>query len=101
MRKQFSLLWANIICLMAVNMLAGCKLHGQVASNDFYIVPAESELTVAAPGILSNDTSVPGYLATVVSGPANGSLTLNGDGAFSYTPTNNFTGVDGFTYQAK
>ena len=39
-------------------------------------------------------------MATLVTGPANGTLTLHADGSFTYTPTNNFTGVDGFTYQA-
>ena len=36
---------------------------------------------------------------TVLSGPTNGSLTLNDDGSFTYTPNTNFFGVDGFTYQ--
>jgi VCBS repeat-containing protein len=37
--------------------------------------------------------------ATLVNSPANGTLALNADGSFTYTPTNNFTGMDGFTYQ--
>ena len=33
-------------------------------------------------------------------GPANGTLTLNADGSFTYTPNANFNGTDSFTYQA-
>jgi len=75
------------------------SVQGQVANNDFYTAPAGSAFTVSAPGVLTNDTG--GSLtATLVSGPANGTLTLNADGSFTYTPTNNFSGVDGFSYQA-
>ncbi len=33
-------------------------------------------------------------------GPANGVLSLNADGSFTYTPNANFNGVDTFTYRA-
>src|SRR6185369_12731177 len=35
-----------------------------------------------------------------VSGPANGTLTLNADGSFDYAPTANFNGDDSFVYTA-
>ena len=34
------------------------------------------------------------------SGPTNGSLTLNPDGSFLYTPDSDFNGTDSFTYRA-
>jgi hypothetical protein len=74
-------------------------VQGQVANNDFYVVPEGSAFTVSAPGVLANDTGVH-LTATLVTGPVNGTLTLNTNGSFAYTPTNNFTGVDGFTYKA-
>jgi VCBS repeat-containing protein len=37
---------------------------------------------------------------TRVNGPANGSLTLNSDGSFSYTPNSNYHGPDSFTFTA-
>jgi len=57
---------------------------------------------VPAPGVLANDTDPDGLpmTASLVSGPAHGSLTLNADGSFSYTPQTGFTGVDGFAYTA-
>jgi hypothetical protein len=72
--------------------------QGQVASNDFYVAQGGAAFTVPAPGVLANDTGLK-LTATLVSAPANGTLTLNANGSFTYTPTNNFTGMDGFTYR--
>ena len=52
--------------------------------------------------MLGNDSDVDGdaLTAVLVSGPANGTLTLNADGSFTYTPDANFNGTDSFTYKA-
>ena len=39
-------------------------------------------------------------MAILASGPANGTLTLNTNGSFTYTPSNNFAGIDSFNYLA-
>ncbi len=71
------------------------------ANNDFYTMAESSFLTVGAPGVLANDSGGSGTLtATLAAGPANGTLTLNTNGSFNYTPGSNFTGIDSFTYQA-
>jgi VCBS repeat-containing protein len=36
--------------------------------------------------------------AQLVSGPTNGTLTLNPDGTFTYTPNTHYVGPDSFTY---
>src|SRR6266540_1400630 len=73
-----------------------------VAANDSYTTTENTPLTVAAGAILANDTDVDGGALTVslVSGPANGTVTLNPDGEFTYTPAANFNGTDSFTYTA-
>ena len=73
-------------------------VQGQIATNDFYVAQEGSAFTVPAPGVLANDMGS-NLTATLVNSPANGTLALNVDGSFTYTPTNNFTGMDGFTYQ--
>ncbi len=53
-------------------------------------------------GVLNNDADAEGnrLTSTVVTNVSNGTLTLNGDGTFSYTPIANFNGTDTFTYRA-
>ena len=72
------------------------------AVNDAYSVVEDNTLTVAAPGVLTNDSDDNGDVLTavVVTQPANGTLTLNADGSFTYTPDLNFTGADTFSYKA-
>ena len=73
-----------------------------VAVNDSYSTPQNNVLNVQAAGVLTNDTDVDGNTlsAVLVSGPANGTVTLNSDGSFRYTPNNDFAGSDTFTYKA-
>ena len=71
-----------------------------VASDDAFGIPEGQTLRVAAPGVLGNDTDADGDAGTasVVSGPSNGTLSLNADGSFAYTPAADFSGADTFTY---
>ncbi|MEU2451137.1 FG-GAP-like repeat-containing protein [Streptomyces sp. NPDC012765] len=73
------------------------------AANDSYgHVGADTPLVVGAPGVLGNDTDPDGstLTASVVTGPAHGTLTLNTDGSFSYQPAGGYVGSDSFTYKA-
>jgi hypothetical protein len=73
-----------------------------VANNDTYGIHPNTSLNVAAPGVLRNDSdpSGGGLSAALVSGTANGSLTLNSDGSFTYVPGAGFTGDYSFSYYA-
>ncbi len=73
-----------------------------VANADSFETRQDSALTVAAPGVLENDTDVDGdtLAAALVSGAGNGDLTLQEDGSFEYVPNSSFTGEDSFTYRA-
>src|SRR4029434_1090530 len=73
-----------------------------VAVDDSYTTPEDTTLNVTAPGVLANDSDVDGdtLSAILVSQPTHGSLTLNGNGSFSYTPAAYYNGPDSFTYKA-
>src|SRR5262249_7594571 len=70
------------------------------ASDGTYATGEDAALTTAAPGLLANDKDADGdpLAAALLSGPAHGTLTLNLDGSFSYTPDANYSGADSFTY---
>lgn len=72
-----------------------------VANDDVYNAVEDTVLTIAAPGVLANDTDPDddALTATLVTGAANGIVVLNADGSFTYTPAANFAGLDSFTYQ--
>jgi VCBS repeat-containing protein len=69
-----------------------------VAGDDAYTTDEDVILDVAAPGILANDIGS-GITAVLEAGPSSGSLSLDDDGSFQYTPSPNFNGVDAFTYK--
>jgi VCBS repeat-containing protein len=70
------------------------------AADDDYTTDEDTPLTVAAPGVLTNDLDPQGdpLTAVLATNPANGTITLNADGSFTYTPNPNFNGSDTFTY---
>jgi VCBS repeat-containing protein len=72
------------------------------AVDDAYATDEDAPLSVAAPGVLGNDTDPDGdtLAAALVSGPSHGTLTLNPDGSFTYTPDANYNGPDSFAYRA-
>lgn len=71
------------------------------ANPEIYVVGASGGSAAAAPGVLGNDTNPnSGWAMTpgITSTPAYGSLSLNTDGSFTYTPNGSFQGIDHFTY---
>src|SRR5262249_11337796 len=76
--------------------------HPPVSADDGYTASEGSTLTVAAPGVLGNDTDADSdpLTAVLIDGTSHGSLTLNPDGSFAYTPDPLYFGPDSFTYQA-
>ncbi len=73
-----------------------------LALADVYDLNIDTTLIENTPGILANDTDGDGdsLTAVLVTDVANGTLTLNADGSFSYTPDNGFSGTDSFVYRA-
>ena len=74
-----------------------------VAVDDDYSAVLNQALSVnSASGVLNNDSlSGSSITAILVSGPANGSVSLAADGSFTYTPNTNFAGVDTFSYKVR
>jgi hypothetical protein len=103
-RRSFILTFFLLLLSLAVITAAAGLLspvqsdNPPQANSDSYCADPGNELKVTtAQGVLTNDTGTP---LTIVgnSGPANGTLKLNADGSFSYTPKPGFTGTDTFSY---
>src|SRR5207244_430738 len=71
----------------AYTRLVDDVLVSSLVVDDTYTVNEDTTLNVPAGGVLNNDTEVFGanLSAMLLSGPAHGLLTLNGNGSFSYT----------------
>ncbi|MBN2848788.1 MAG: cell wall-binding repeat-containing protein [Coriobacteriia bacterium] len=69
---------------------------------DGYAVSQGDTLSVAAPGVLSNDTDAEDdpLWAGLVNPAAHGDVALSPDGGLSYVPDHGFVGIDYFAYQA-
>ena len=67
------------------------------AVDDSYAVKVNSEVTA---NLLVNDSDQDGGRITVTSNtdPSNGTVVVNADGTFTYTPNQDFKGTDSFTY---
>lgn len=86
------------------------RQHGEIAAKmvptalgDVYEMAKASTLAVSvAEGVLANDSGGPGaeLTAELLDGPNIGQLDLVPDGAFTYTPPEDFVGMVGFTYRA-
>jgi FtsP/CotA-like multicopper oxidase with cupredoxin domain len=102
---------------MLTYLVAGAADGQLTAVNDpgtpgDYTIAEDASLTTIAsgspPGVLDNDldgiSGMPPipvtYEASLVSDVSAGTLTLNPDGSFGYTPDLNFNGTDLFSYQA-
>ena len=87
-----------------VTITVNAQPDAPVANDDAYNTNEDTPLNVAAPGVLTNDTDADGDPLTatlvVASGPTDGTLTLNPDGSFDYTPDPGFNGTDSFRYTA-
>jgi VCBS repeat-containing protein len=83
-----------------VNVRVTAVNDAPTATGENYVTISNTALNVAAPGVLGNDTDIDGgtLSAQLVSNVSHGSLTLNSNGSFSYTPSLDYT--DSFTYTA-
>jgi hypothetical protein len=75
-----------------------------MAVADSYTTNESTALTISSPGVLANDIDPNGdsivARLNASGGPTHGTLTLNLNGSFTYTPTAGFHGTDSFIYYA-
>jgi uncharacterized repeat protein (TIGR01451 family) len=82
-------------------LVPGSLKVSPLAYADVYSAAQNTPLSVGAPGVLTNDTGIPTPTAVAIAGGATaqgGTVTLNTNGSFLYTPATGFTGVDTFNY---
>jgi hypothetical protein len=80
---------------------SGAVTANPVANDDAY--GAIRILSVETPGVLANDTAPDNdpLTAQLLTQPAHGTVAMNSDGSFVYSPTDaTFSGTDTFTYAA-
>ncbi len=72
-----------------------------IAVDDLYSVAENTELQVAAAGVIDNDTDADGdsLSAILVQPPSFGTVNLEPSGAFRYLPDTNFNRTDSFRYR--
>jgi len=94
-------IYGDALAQAEVNALIDSK---PVAQDDVYEAVESATLNVVGSGVLSNDFDPdpgPAALSAVLEADvSHGTLNLNSDGSFDYTPTPGYTGPDSFTYRA-
>jgi VCBS repeat-containing protein len=72
-----------------------------VAHPDDFSTDEDTPLTMSAPGLIWNDSDVDEDTLTAqkVQDPLHGSVVINANGSFTYTPAANYFGPDSFSYR--
>ena len=72
-----------------------------LALNDNHAIAEDGSIEVGVPGVLANDVDVDNdlLLAELVTEPSHGAFSFFADGAFTYAPEANWSGIDTFTYR--
>lgn len=71
-----------------------------VGVNDSLAMKHDRTAVVAAPGVLGNDLNLlGGATAILVSGVTHGTLSLQSNGGYTYTPASGYVGADSFRYR--
>jgi VCBS repeat-containing protein len=85
-----------------VTLTITCVNDAPIVNEDGYSTTEDTTLNIAASGVLTNDTDVDGDSLTAVldTNVTTGTLNLNNNGSFTYTPPANWFGVTTFSYHA-
>lgn len=74
-----------------------------IAQDDAYSCVGTSLSMAAAKGLLANDSDLnfEPITAEINTQPSHGTVAINANGSFTYTPTAGYSGMDSFTYKSK
>ncbi|HEV7809437.1 MAG TPA: Ig-like domain-containing protein [Candidatus Limnocylindrales bacterium] len=72
---------------------------GLIANGDSATVVHDRTRSVSAPGVLANDVTLLGARATLSTPPVHGTVQLDADGGYRYTPDLHYVGGDSFWYR--
>lgn len=88
--------------VVTVSIIVNAANTAPTATGDSYSTAQNTSLTISGPGVLTNDTDAQNDPLTAIlnTPPAHGSVTLDPDGGFTYTPDTDYSGGDSFTYHA-
>lgn len=89
----------EVVLGTAVTITVNSVVDPATANDDDYATRVGETLTVAAPGVLTNDDFETDVTAVLVTTVAHGTLSLNSDGSFAYTTNLTVAGTDSFTYR--
>src|SRR6185369_17299457 len=82
----FTLTFGFYKALSISTVTVSAALLAPVANNDSYVMQANTTLVVTAPGVLVNDSGVTIVDTVPIDDPLNGTVNINFNGGFSYTP---------------
>ncbi len=84
-----------------VNVTITAINDAPTGQDDHYHVAEDGVLTLSGNSIVDNDVDLDGdhLTATLVTDVSNGTLVLDQNGTFTYTPNANYNGLDSFTYK--
>lgn len=97
LHRHITLRFLAAVMLLVLTVTQTYANDAPIAQNDSLTSPEGATLLI---NVLANDADPEGQLGNpvVLSGPANGTATVNNDGTITYNPQTGFSGTDTFTY---
>ena len=96
-RRGIALAVAILVLALAPSQVV-VAVVAPVATDDAYQTDEDTPLVISAPGVLENDDPGTCVAETDTSGLM-GTLTMDPDGSFTYTPPADYHGETSFTYR--
>lgn len=85
--------------IVTVQLDIGAAGGAPIAADDKFRVAEDGQFSIIGKyGVLANDFDETDLTASLLTAPGNGSVTLNADGSYTYTPAPDFNGQDSFIY---